>query len=205
MSEVVKIAVLGAGSVRCMPPVIASLATYFGERPLEVRLYDADEERLDLMDRLARHCFRLTKSTHEVLYRPDYKEALDQADRIVLQVGRNCSRKFLRVRYADAEGKEDALIQKTLASLMAAAPAEADILSLERRSISIPAQFYRRLDWPGEPSDEDLRWLPHQILRWVKAEEQVYGFLQEQEASPFKAWLEDPNIAELVVNRANEG
>ena len=185
-----------------MPPVISSLATYAGERPLEIRLYDADEERLDLMDRFARHCFHVTDSTHDVRYRPNPAEALEGADRIVLMVGRNCARKFMNVKFADRSVQDDMMITSTLGTLLASAPAEADVLSLERRSVGIPVSFFRRMDWPGEPPDEDLRWLPHQILRWIKAEEQLYKFFDEQEDSPFKAWLNDPNAAELVVKRS---
>ena len=185
-----------------MPPVVSSLATYAGERPLEIRLYDADEERLDLMDRLARHSFAVTDSTHDVLFRPNPSEALDGADRIVLMVGRNCARKFMRVKFNERSHQDDVMISSTLGALLANAPAEADILSLERKSVGIPVGFFRRMDWPGEPTDEDLRWLPHQILRWVKAEETIYKFLEEHETSPLKAWLDDPNAAELVVNRS---
>lgn len=205
MSDVLKLTILGAGSVRCAPPVISSLATYFGERPIEVRLYDADEERLDLMDRLARHCFRLNKANHTVLFRTDPKEALEEADRIVLMVGRNCARKFQRVRYSEGRPQGDELTTKTLSSLMELAPSEADVLSLQRKSIEVPLSFYRRMDWPGEPTDESMRWLPHQILRWVRAEEPMFDFLKEQQESPFKSWLNDPNAADIVVNRSNEG
>lgn len=204
MANTIKLAILGAGSVRCMPPVISSFATYFGERPLEVRLYDADEERLDLMDRLARHCFRLMKANHAVLYRPDPKEALEGADRVVIQVGRNCARKYNRIGYAEGRATGDELVSKTIASLLENAPPDADILSLVRKTIAIPASFYRRLDWPGEPTDEELKYLPHQILRWIRGDEPIFMFLKEQENSPFKEWLEDPNAAEIVVNRGNE-
>ena len=204
MKEDIKIAVLGAGSVRCMPPVISALATYFGERPLEIRLYDSDEERLDLMDRFARHCFHFTEATHEILFRPDPKEALEGADRIILQVGRNCARKFLRVPYAEALNQGDKLVTRTLDALLDNLPPETDVLSLQRKSVKVPLSFYRRMDWPGEPTDEELRWLPHQILSWIKSEEQIYKFLEEQEESPLKLWLNDPNSAELVVNRSKE-
>jgi hypothetical protein len=197
-------AILGVGSLRCAPPVFSALATYFGERPLEIRLYDADEERLDLMDRFARACFQSTRATHDVLYRPDPAEALEDVDRVVLMVGRNCARKFMRVKFADADSQSDALITGTLETLLKGLPSETDILSLERKSVVVPVPFYRRMDWPGEPADEDLRWLPHQILRWVKGEEMMYKFLEAEENSPFKAWLEDPNAAEIVVNRAHE-
>lgn len=202
MAEQIKLAILGAGSLRCMPPVISALSTYAGERPLEIRLYDADEERLDLMDRFCRHCFHFSNSTHDVRYRPNPSEAVEQADRIVLMVGRNCARKFMRVKFSGVSSQDDVMITSTIGTLLTSAPPEADILSLERRSVGIPVSFFRRMDWPGEPKDEDLRWLPHQILRWIKAEETIYKFLDEQEDSPFKAWLDDPNVAELVVNRS---
>lgn len=204
MSHKVKVAILGVGSLRCMPPVISALATYAGERPLEVRLYDADLERLDLMDRFARVCFQITNSTHDVRFRPDPKEALEEVDRIVLMVGRNCARKLMGIKFSDFSRQDDGMISTALRILMEDAPPEADVLSLERKSVSIPVSLFRKMDWPGEPKDEDLRWLPHQILRWIKAEETMYKFLDEQEDSPFKAWLDDPNAADLVVNRSVE-
>jgi hypothetical protein len=185
-----------------MPPVISSLSTYAGERPLEIRLYDADEERLDLMDRFARHCFHASNSTHDVMFRPDPTEAIEGADRIVLMVGRNCARKFMHVKFSGESTQDDAMISSVIGTLLASCPAEADVLSLERRSVGIPVGFFRRMDWPGEPLDQDLRWLPHQILRWLKGEEQMYKFFDDQENSPFKAWLDDPNVADLVVNRS---
>ena len=202
MAERIKVAILGVGSLRCMPPVVSSLSSYFGERPLEVRLFDADEERLDLMDRFARHCFQFTKATHDVLYRPNHEEAVEGVDRIVLMVGRNCARKFMRVKYSGTSTQDDVMISSTITALLANAPPEADILSLERKSVKIPVSFFRRMDWPGEKPDEDLRWLPHQILRWIKAEETIYKFVGAEENSPFKSWLDDPNAAELVVNRS---
>jgi len=185
-----------------MPPVISALSTYAGERPLEIRLYDADEERLDLMDRLARHCFHMTNSTHDLRYRPDCAEALEETDRIVLMVGRNCARRFMRVKFSGVSDQDDVMISNTISTLLANAPKEADVLSLQRRSVKIPVNFFRRMDWPGEPTDEELRWLPHQILRWIKGEEMMYQFFDAQENSPFKAWLDDSNAAELVINRS---
>ena len=185
-----------------MPPVISALSTYAGERPLEIRLYDADEERLDLMDRLARHCFHTSNSTHDVRYRPDPIEALEDVDRIVLMVGRNCARKFMRVKFTGVSTQDDVMISSALTALLAHAPSEADILSLQRKSVKVPVNFYRRMDWPGEPTDEELRWMPFQILRWIKGEEVMYKFFDAEENSPFKSWLNDPNAAELVVNNS---
>src|SRR2546423_8863972 len=143
------------------------------------------------MDRFARHSFQFTRATHEVLFRPDPVEALDGVDRVVLMVGRNCARKYLKVKFSESSGEQNGMITSALESILANAPPEADILSLERKSVIVPAPFFHRLDWPGEPEDEDLRWMPHQILRWIKGEEMIYKFLEAHEESPFKAWLED--------------
>lgn len=204
MDDVVRIAIIGAGSMRCTPPVIASLATYFGERPIELRLYDADEERLDLVDRFARYCFSFTESTHEVLFRPDPQEAMEKADRVVLQVGRNCARKFKRIPFDRDDRQDEAYVAETLEEIMPSAPPEIEILSLQRKDIPIPCDLYRRLEWPPKISDEELRWLPHQILRWLRGEEYAYDLFKEHEHSPFKAWLNDPNTAEMVISRALE-
>ena len=46
--------------------MIASLANYFGERPLDIVMFDADSERLDLFDRFARLTFSAMNSTHHL-------------------------------------------------------------------------------------------------------------------------------------------
>jgi malate/lactate dehydrogenase len=94
--ESVKLAVMGAGSVRCTVPVLATLATYFGERPLEVALYDADEERLDLFDRFARTIFVANNNQHTVTASAEYEEVAEGADKMILQVGPNCAAKQLK-------------------------------------------------------------------------------------------------------------
>src|SRR4051812_22492709 len=95
MSSVV-LAVMGAGSVRCTPPVLLSLATYFGERHIEIRLWDADDERLDLFDRFARLCFMANKTHHTLISTDSESDALKDADLVLFQVGVNCAMKFLR-------------------------------------------------------------------------------------------------------------
>src|SRR4051794_39669255 len=97
--SIMRLAILGGGSVRCSPAVLASLATYFGERPLEIRMFDADVERLDLFDRLARLCFAMTKNPHTLISTTDAVEATEAADRVILQVGENCARKYLKEQH----------------------------------------------------------------------------------------------------------
>lgn len=80
----VKLAVIGAGSLEQAIPMVASLATYFGERPLEITFYHPEEERLDLVDRFARLCFLMTKSTHSLRSTIRLEEAMEDVDRVVL-------------------------------------------------------------------------------------------------------------------------
>src|SRR5579862_3123007 len=95
----IHVAILGAGSVRCTPAVVGSLATYFGERDLQIRMYDADMERLDLFDRFARLCFAMTKNGHGLISTVSADEAVVGADRVLLQIGENCARKYLKERH----------------------------------------------------------------------------------------------------------
>src|SRR5689334_604604 len=117
-TEHMNLAILGAGSVRCSVPVIASIATYFGERPLDIRLYDADEERLDLFDRFARTVFAFNKNPHRVRTGIDAKELLEDVDRVILQVGRNCARKEAKAAGARVLTSETDRISASLARLL---------------------------------------------------------------------------------------
>lgn len=211
------LAIMGAGSVRCSPPVIAALASYFGERPLEIRLYDSDEERLDLFDRFARACFNLTKATHVLVDSLDPQEALSAADKVVLQIGTNCARKFLRASgslrgvlgedFLEPEGSlqkhgylpiahDTAMIQDALDLLLPHIPAGSEVLSLQEEAVQLPiGRRFRRTDWPPEPTLSERVAIPHQVLRWVKGEEYPHALIADSERSPLKAWLDDVRTA----------
>jgi hypothetical protein len=195
-----RLAIIGAGSVRCTPAVLASLATYFGERPLEVRMFDADVERLDLFDRLARVMFIMTHTTHSLLSTTDATEALVDAERIVLQVGENCARKYLKERHrmGIANLEASAMIEQAVEEILGTAPAEAEILSLQRADILIPRDHFYRVDWLEEPTARERQALPHQALRWIRGEDYTHEILRDFERSPLKAWLDDVNSAERV-------
>ena len=206
-----KLAILGAGSVRCTPPVVAALATYFGERPLEVRLYDSDAERLDLFSRFAQTCFLLMKATHELTSHLDPAEALEGVDRVVLQVGTNCAKKYLRARgkldllpsenHNEPQGSlqkdgyrpqahDSAVIQSALDLILEYVPNDADVLSLQDPEIVLPGAF-RHADWPVDLSLDERVALPHQVLRWIHGEEYPHDLIGLSERSPLKAWLDD--------------
>jgi len=177
--EVVKLCVLGAGSVRCMPAVIGSLATYFGERPLEVRFWDADAERLDLFDRFARFLFAFNKCDHRLLSTDDAAEALDGAGRLLLTVGKNCARKALG---------SDGTVCKAVNDLVADIGGEVAVLSLIEVELRPDWQY---LEWPAPPTEAERRALPHRLLRYLHEDEYPHEFLKGFAESPLKRWMND--------------
>ncbi len=199
MLDRTRLSIIGAGSVRCGIPVIASLATYFGERPLEIRMYDADLERLDLFDRFARISFFVTRATHSLISTTDLSEALEMSDRVLLQVGENCARKYLKEthRMGIASLDRDAMVEQALDEISSEIPSEATILSLQRLGISLSRSHYR-LEWPAEIAVDDRASIPHQVMRWVRGEEYLHELLAMNEKSPLKRWLDAPESAVYI-------
>jgi hypothetical protein len=181
----IRLTILGAGTVRCMLPLVSSLATYFGERPLEIVFFDADEERLDLVDRLARMAFMATKASHSLRSTYDPDEALEEADLVVLQIGENCARKMFTTRRDQPDP-----IDRAVALLLQKVPAEAHLMSLVGEQI--PYDGYFAMDWPPELSFGEEVAVPHQILRYLNQEEYLFEILKQYQSSPLKAWLNDP-------------
>ncbi len=192
------VCVLGAGSLRCAPPIVASLASYFGERPLAVAFYDADPERLELFERLAGVCFALTKATHSLETFESPEDALAHADRVILALDEHCACRFLGRNAEQANARPDGIVSEALTRILAFAPQSAAVLSLLGADVPVPLANYHRLDWPEEPSDEERSSLPHQVLRWIKADDYMHDFVARFERSPLKAWLDDVRAAESV-------
>ena len=130
-----------------MPALIGSFATYFGERPLEIRFWDADAERLDLFDRFARLCFTVNKCSHRLVSTDDPKEALDSAGRVVIAVGGNCARKLI----GPVDDQGEGLIPAAVATLSCNMSPEAEVLSL----VADGADAWPHLDWPAPPSEAE--------------------------------------------------
>ena len=177
----VKLTILGAGSMRCAIPVMVSLARYYGERPLEVVLFDADEERLDLVDRLGRVCFYISQSSHSLAATTDAEEALEDAELVIVQVGDNCAKKMT--------GHSDS-IGEALGRLSELVPSEARVLNL------VPFPFSHTnvtdIEWPPEPTEAERRAIPLQILRYINQEEYVADVFRTFVSSPLKEWLDSP-------------
>jgi hypothetical protein len=86
--------IVGAGSLRCAPAVFASLCAPRFEHSLEVRLFDANIERLDLMGRLLARMFELTRAQHVFAMHPNLGLSLRGADGAVLTLYEDCARRM---------------------------------------------------------------------------------------------------------------
>ena len=175
------VAVIGAGSIAAAPQTLASLANYFGERPIEIRLWDGDEERLDLLDRLARVLFALNRSEHTVKYCASLEEAVADATKVLWLPDENCHRKAPNL----------------VAEFTALVPPEIDLLCIATEVEPVMEAFWR-YEWPAPLTGTESREMPLQILRWVRAEEYPWALLKQFEKSPVGVWLDDPFVADLV-------
>lgn len=193
-----KLTVLGAGSVRCGIPVFASLATYFGELPLEISLYDADEERLDLFDRFARAAFLANKNGHSIRAGTDWKEMLEGADRVILQLGDNCARKEAKASRSKALATRTERISASLERILGGFESDAAVVSLQTPDVAVPLGHYYRLNWPPAVDEDERRSIPHQVLRWIRGEDYLFEVFKEQDRSPLKLWLDDVTCATVV-------
>lgn len=170
-------------------------------------MYDSDAERLDLFDRFARLCFAMTHNGHGLISTTDAEEAVEDADRIVLQIGANCARIYLKLRHRTgiASLQDDAMIELAVEEMLGSAPVDAEVLSLELGDVAVPRGHFYRVDWlRTQPTASDRRSLPHQVLRWIRGEEYAHELLRLHERSPLKRWLDDVSTAERV-ERAYRG
>lgn len=90
-----RIVVLGAGSVRCGPLVVATLAAWKPRLPVEVCLFEPCEERLDLMDRLLHRYLDFFDSTHGAMATSDLLEACLGASGAVLTLHEEAARRMV--------------------------------------------------------------------------------------------------------------
>lgn len=211
-----RIAIMGIGSRRRGPATVAALTACAEDFDLELRFWDADAERLDLFDRLARVCFRAAEVEPRLLTLSDPAEALERADGVIVAVGRNCARCFLAPPAAGrAPAPTGSPVDLELAyaepgvELQAEEPvedvSEEDVRLAIGRLLAGGDRGRPTLDltglldrtepevvtacWPEDPGPERRRRLPLQILRWVLADESVSDLLAAYRDSPVREWL----------------
>ncbi|MBS1721606.1 MAG: hypothetical protein JSS66_01225 [Armatimonadetes bacterium] len=88
------VAVAGAGNMRCAAPVMGSMAVWAPDDLVEIRLFDANEERLDLVDRLLREALDVAGTEHVVKSSPSVEETMDGATEIIVTYHEDCVRRM---------------------------------------------------------------------------------------------------------------
>jgi len=81
-----KITLIGAGSLVFTPHILADIAMSEDLRGSSIYLMDVDEERLNLMAKLAGRIVDERKADMEVGYSTDRAEALKKADCVVISI-----------------------------------------------------------------------------------------------------------------------
>jgi hypothetical protein len=222
------VTVLGAGNVRCAPPVFATLSNWYPDVPLAIRLWDANEERLDLMDRLARCLMDDWNSEATVTSTTDIEEALPGTTDAILCLHEDCARRLIGTHlspslamfddqdiplhfyggdrnrptppeslsehtklllsvpdheeFSRAEAMTDAL--KILAPHI---PDAARVVSLMRET---EMESVETLAWPEILTETQSSLIPHQILRWVRRDEELFDLMSSGKSTPLRAWLD---------------
>lgn len=89
---------VGAGNMRCAPAIAAGLAVWCPDEFADIRLFDTNEERLDLVDRLVRECLDREDAELSVKSGSDLEEALDGVTDVIFTVHEDCARRFFGQR-----------------------------------------------------------------------------------------------------------
>lgn len=169
----VQLALIGIGSNRFGPAVLGSIAGYFGERPLELRLYDADLERLELYVMLARRLLKGRSDAFSLSASDDLSEVLDQAQGVIA-----CATPRCWALYSNrTQLCEDVLCLKL-----------GDWTSIRAIDFAL-APISEPKDWPEKLDEEDWRG-SHQTLRWILADDDLGELVELHRGSPVYAWLD---------------
>lgn len=205
----VRVAVLGAGSLRCGPHVASALAQWKPDDLVDIFLWDANEERLDLFDRLLRRFLDVADTRHTVTSSSEDFDILRSSGAVIASLHEDCCRRLLGLRRAALFTHEEPFLTGDPNK-----PTPPDKLSLSSQNIlSIPVDPYtaredtlklardklsslldpnarilnltRGMDWPGSMS-----------LNWPKA---LDG--QESEILPHQVlrWIQGSEPATEIL------
>lgn len=170
--------VVGAGNPYVSPNLLGTLASYFGERSLELRLYDPSAEMVDLFDRLARVLFKLGKSQHSVRSGDAFAELAEGAERAVLALDPRSAK---------------ILVGKTDEPVRAAHDWVIERLSNDTEILELDARVIGRMGWPPIP-EEPTPGILLQISRYLWSEDSPMTLIDANVKSPFKLWLDGSPI-----------
>lgn len=156
--------------------MLASLAACRTKAPLEIWLYEPNEELLDLFERLGRTFFAVSKARHSLIATLDPREALDDATAAIFQCEEASARLSFRL-----EGK---------------AEPDDPVDAFRRQCRSLIVESTEWLDLP----DSDMGWPPAldesdrvsralQVLRLLSAEDEIFPFLHSETDTLLTRWV----------------
>ncbi len=192
--------ILGAGNVLLAPQVVAALSNWLGER-LEITLYDADSERPDLLDRLARSFFQRNECEFGLRATDVLEESLEDCSRALIIWDEHCleilasppkprplGSRFIPTTYAEFPEPE--------AGDPYGEPA-ADALRVLERYATLDFATFEGIAAPSgaevlatpDPFPGPAEFAPHQVLRWIEGDDLPSHFLAQHADSPVLKWI----------------
>jgi hypothetical protein len=83
-----RLAILGFGNMELGGAICASLANFYGERPLEIRVWDPIKERADIMARVLRYFFKSVGLEHQVYSMASMSDVMFEPNAVIICLGR---------------------------------------------------------------------------------------------------------------------
>ncbi len=204
-----KIAVIGAGSLRCGMPVLASLFHCPLPQGTRLSLYDIHKEALDLLTRLARCLSAEADSKYEIEPAEELSWALDDATTIILCFGLGERGRARWLNWLSDAGVSDphsrlALLARAILLNPSFEALNEHLYSLNDsvtvinlvRPIELTGMLLAvpaiHLNWPPEIAEERRIPMVHHILRLVRGDEYVAEELKSGAKTPLVATLSRP-------------
>ncbi len=189
-----KIAVIGAGNIRCGAAILAGIFNSEWGPEATLHLVDIHDEALDLFDRLARTFAEESKTEFRILADSELEAAIKDSTHVFIAVGLGDRRElFNSLSLRDADDYDKTRVEwlrptlEEISRLIQFADPEVKVFNLVRPTfltsplLQIPVI---NLDWP-EPLDEQERYRNlYQALRWVNGDDYASHELFRAKESP---------------------
>lgn len=179
MADRRRVAIIGVGNLPVLAPVLASVAQYFGERTLEVRLWDPSSERVDVAQCLAFRLFRAAGAMHKVYGDTNIADALAGASDVVSILDPDMLTRFSQVELA---------LEQFRSRISVLLSEDARVLSVAGLPGPLPSSYVT--SWPTVPEGAEHRLFPHQVLRWIREDEHPFEILAANEKTSLSDWLD---------------
>ena len=218
--------------MRTGPAVMATVARWYPDVPFSVRLFDANSERLDLVDLLLRQLLDSWNDEIPAMATQDVTEAMDGVTDLVITMHEDCARRMLgagnsaALAYFEEAGELDLylggdrnkptpveqlseqtrklleapkregnsredVIEMAVAEVIKKSQPGIRIVSLMRGVGFDSGREITHYNWPVPIQEDLLPLVPHQILRWVRGDENISDLGVVADNSPLMGWLKD--------------